>query len=442
MRDSLALLCRVTYAQFVEDSAAEHDRLFSAATLAEPSTTIEEWKDTWTNAFERRSTLNVSPADLINSGRLLARIAETYTLREIVDDLFGRIELLISEGDPDELQMAEVLIEAGELDRRLGRLESAVDRFNRALAIAERPDTAASHKLLSRVFYEFAYIDLYAGDAEAATRQLALSEAEANEAGDLVGAGIARALTAAVLIEEGVLSDAFRLLQAETANFARLATAPEIIRANRHVFAGRWRMNCEMHEIQTLLASGEVAAARQATDRIASNPNPSIVARSSLDFIDASIALSEGNLNRAAERTSACRSATLEPKNRQEAYATICALYGVIELVRGNREGARSSFQEAVDLDAALRNARGQGWAALGLASLFMEDGDTRAAISVLEVGIDRCARCCAPVRRALVELRTVLEGSAASTRDWTAVLRGLAGPIPTWLLTDNSSLQ
>jgi tetratricopeptide (TPR) repeat protein len=220
-------------------------------------------------------------------------------------------------------------------------------------------------------------------------------------------------------------------------NFAALAESEEIKRLGRHVFANRWRVNCDVHTMQALLASGEVMAARRAYEEcVANDPNPSQLGSATLALTGACIAIAEGHLDEAAALTTRARKVTPLPFELQEGAAVITAVYGVISLERGDINSALDAFNEATALNPALHNAKGQGWAALGLAVLAIETGDRSAAISALDLGIMRCARCFAPVRHALSEMRTELDAGLPlrSERNWKAVLRALTGPLPKWL--------
>jgi hypothetical protein len=395
-----------------------------------------QWSDSWAYAFGHRKALQLPPEDLVTTGRLLARVAESYTEHDMADRVFTCLRTLFEEGDPNRLEMAEMLVGAGEIDRRRGRPDRASERCMRALAIAEAYDTPSAHKLVSRIQYELAYVDLYSGDAVSALQRLALSRTEADKGGDAVGAGIARALSAAVLIEEGVLDDAAMTLHAEAMNFAALARSEEIVRINRHVFANRWHLNCKIHHTQALLASGEIMASRQAYNDCVNDPNPSALGNATLSLTGACIALAEGHLDEAALLAERCRDATPMPFEDQEAAATIASVYGVISLARGDVDRACDAFCEATRLKPGLRNARGQGWAALGLALLAIEAGDGISAVAALDAGITRCAQCCAPVRGALTELRAeIAAGLPRSGHDWKMVLRALTGPLPKWLV-------
>ena len=323
----------------------------------------------------------------------------------------------------------------GELDRRTGHVDRAFTRFNDALKLIESQETAAAHRLASRTFYELAYLQIYRGDAERALEKLARSQVEADACGDSVGAGIARALGAAVRSEEGVLHEPIETLAAEARNFTALAQSEELKRNGRHVFANRWRVNCDIHSMQALLAAGEIdRAARAYDDYVRSDPNPSRLGNPWLAFTGACIALARGHVEQAATLAIQCREAMPKPIEFQEAVASVIALYGVISLVRNDTERAREAFVEANNLDPALRNAKGQGWAALGLAIIALESSDRSKALDVLEVGIARCARCCAPVRRALMEMREdVVEGSVRLGEELRADLRALTGPLGRW---------
>ena len=416
----------------------EHGQLFSTVERQSLSK-FDRWSETWAFAFNHRQTLLLPPEDLVKTGGLLARVAESYTAHEIADRIFRCLETLVKERDPNGLEMAEMLVGAAELDRRLAQLDRATGRCQRALEIAQAQDTPAASKLASRILYELAYIDLYDGDAHSAVQRLALSLAAADKAGDTVGAGIARALSASIRIEEGVRGEPVETLRAEATSFTALAESEEIKRIGRHMFANRWRVNCDIHAAQALLASGEVKAARCAYEGCVTNdPSPSKLGNASLAFTGACIALAEGQLDEAATLAKRCREATPLPFELQEAAAAVTSLYGVISLARGDAGRARDAFNEAIQLNPALRNVRGQGWAALGLAVLALEDGDRPAALVALEVGMTRCARSCAPVREALTELHAELTaGTLQSERDWKAVLQALTGPLPKWLAID-----
>lgn len=435
MSSSMTRIARIhlgIYRQLCAEVEAEHSRLFSTVDR-QSLPTLDRWFEAWAFAFNHQKMLRLPPEDLVKSGRLLARVAESYTTHEIADRVFRYLETLANERDPNGLEMAEMLVGAGELDRRLAQLDRATDRCKRALKIAEVQDTPGAHKLVSRILYELAYIDLYGGDTYSALEGLALSLTQADKAGDAVGAGIARALSAAIRTEEGVLDEPVETLRAESMRFAVLAESDELKRIGRHVFANRWRVNCDIHFMQALLASGEVGPARHAYDDYVTNdPNPSRLGNATLALTGACIALAEGRLNEAATLAERCREATPLPFELQEAAAGVTSIYGVISLVRGDAERARDAFNEATHLNPALRNAKGQGWAALGLAILAIEANDRTAALTAVDVGITRCARCSAPVRRALTDLRAELAaGLPQSDRDWKAVLRALTGPLP-----------
>jgi tetratricopeptide (TPR) repeat protein len=423
------------YRRICAEVEAEHGRLFSTADRQSLST-LTRWFEAWAVAFHQRKAVQVPAEDLVKNGRLLARVAESYTAHEIAERVFRGLETLSKERDPNGLGTAEILADIGELDRRLAQLDRATERCNRALDIARVQGTPAAHKLVSRILYELAYIGLYTGDTCSALQRLEQSRVEADEAGDSVGAGIARALSAAIRSEEGVFDEPIEALQAESKHFAMLAESEELKRTGRHVFANRWRVNCDIHHVQALLVSGEIGAARQAYDDcVANDPNPSALGNATLALTGACVALAEGHLDEAAKLAERCRNATPVPFENQEAAATIASVYGVISLARGDVWRARDAFNEATRLNPALRNAKGQGWAALGLAVLAIEAGDRTAALAALDVGITRCARCCAPVRHALTELHAELAASAPrSKRNWKAVVQALTGPLPKWL--------
>ncbi len=415
---------------------AEHGRLFSSFNR-QGSSTLDRWSEIWAFAFNHRKTLLLPPEDLVKTGVLLARVAESYTAHEIADRVFRCLDTLVKERDPNGLEMAEILVGAGELDRRCAQLDRATERCNRALEIGSVQDTPAAHKLVSRILYELAYIDLYSGDADSALQRLAFSHAKADKAGDAVGAGIARALSAAIRTDQGVLGEPVETLRAESLRFAALAESDEIKRIGRHVFANRWRVNCDIHAMQALLAAGKVRAARHAYDNYVTNdPSPSRHGNATLALTGACIALAEERIDEAATLAERSREATPLPFDIQEAAAVVTSLYGVISLARGDAQRARDAFNEAIHLNPALHNAKGQGWAALGLAVLAIEAGDRSSALAAIDVGITRCARCCAPVRLALTELRAeIAAGLPCSKHDWKMVLQALTGPLPKWLV-------
>jgi tetratricopeptide (TPR) repeat protein len=165
-----------------------------------------------------------------------------------------------------------------------------------------------------------------------------------------------------------------------------------------------------------------------------------MLGNATLHLTGACIALAEGRLDEAAALAESSRKATPTPVENQEAFATIASVYGIISLARGDASRARDAFHEATNLNPEYRNAKGQGWAALGLAILATEVGDHTAALAALDVGITRCARCYAPVRVALTELRSeIAAGAPRAERDWKMVLRALTGPLPKWLAADET---
>jgi tetratricopeptide (TPR) repeat protein len=411
---------------------AEHRQLFASRDRQSRSMLIR-WADGWEFAFTHRARLSLSKERLLKSGGWLARIAESYSSYDIADRLFRSLGILVGESDPASLEVAEVVVGTGELDRRLGQLQRATQRCQLALEIARRQNTARAHRLAARVLYELAYIDYYRGNAGSALRWLADSHAEARIAGDAVGAGIARAISASIQLEEGTLGNPIEALRVESRNFAALAGSAEVTGEGRHMFANRWRVNSEIHGMQALLAVGEVESAWCAYEaQVANDPNPSSAGNATLAFTGACIALARGDLDGAAALAEQSRIATPHPFGSQEAAASIAALYGVISLARGDMDLARDGFFEAQALNPELRNAKGQAWAAFGLAILAAAAGDRVGALASLDVGIARCALCCAPLQRALLEFREALEpgGPQQQATDWQARLVGLTGPL------------
>jgi hypothetical protein len=267
---------------------------------------LELLYDTWAGAYG--NACDIPRSDIVAFGLALGRLAESYSFHQVAENVLNILaDDAINRVAGIEFP-AEILISAGELNRRRGELTNAESRFKQATSILEEDlsaesKRARSHRELGRVYYEFAYLARLRGDAEAARSALERSEVECELSGDWVGVEIAKSLKAAISYEEGFAEDAVRVYEKCLAGFRKMVSDPELEKSGRSGFARRWLANTQTHLGQANLSAGNVGTARKLIqERLATADTlPSPLDFLTLKRIEAQLRLAEGDLDRARD---------------------------------------------------------------------------------------------------------------------------------------------
>ena len=378
------------------------------------ATRIELWRNTWTNAYN--GLFAVRQADLLQYGTLLGRLAETYSLHLVAEEILNRLAESAVSREPWIPDPASVLITAGEFNRRRGDLDQAESRYNEAVKILDHDHVATesrqrAHREMGRVFYELAYLHQLRGDAGATRSALERSEAESDLAKDELGAEIARTLLAAVLYEEGFAGAAVLRLTESLSRLERLVDDPGVKEAGRSGLARRWVINAQINLGQAYLAVGNPEAARRLIGRPADGEHgPSITGLATAKRIEAQFCLAEGHLSSALAAIGASWKAIEQQGDltSTELAAGTVALAGIIHALEGSEESRKSAlscFEQACNLPTGLHNRRAQGWAWAGRAILAKKAGDGVAFLDAVHNGLALVQRCGAPIRAFLLDL-------------------------------------
>lgn len=417
----------------LEQIRAKHKGLFSSH---EPLDDAEVAR--WNDALRDAEQDGIAPQDILQYGALFARVAEGYSLHLRVGSILVQLEDLIARRGADRATVVEILISAGELDRRLARLDRARERLAGAMESTRLVEPPVCHRQRCRALYEIAFIDRMVGDATGAIGSLERSDEEGRLGGDVIGAIIARTLRAAILTEEGRVSESVRSLTAEREMLLGLLESGEI-EAGRRPVANRWAGNARIHLAQAMLAAGDAVAADALLQEYREkHGGTSVEGQSTFLSTKARVLLSMGKYGDArgfaVESMRALRS--LPEALDLEGAAALLALGGVLYLAPDDERSeaqARALFEEARRLKTTLRNAEGQSWAAVGLALFAQRRGDEAGARDIIAEGKERCARCSRPSRMVLDMLLRAPRTDRDPGEDFE-ILAGLAGALPEWL--------
>ena len=190
-------LFRIYLERLEEDVTRLHAKVTS-----DIDTRVSMYRSTWENAC--RGYIAVSGPERFQFAGLLGRVAESYSLHHIAEEVFDQLAEEALQNDSDLPNPVDVLITAGEFNRRRAHLSKAEERFAEAKRLLEHKLLSANdpvalhqiHRQLGRVFYELAYVDRCRGDAGSAASHLERCEMECDLGQDPVGASIARTLRA------------------------------------------------------------------------------------------------------------------------------------------------------------------------------------------------------------------------------------------------------
>jgi tetratricopeptide (TPR) repeat protein len=371
---------------------------------------IKVWYSNWVEAYA--GVVQVAPPDIVRFGLLLGRLAESYSVRNVAEEILDQLADDAVGRVPWIDHPAEILITAGEFNRRRGDLPEAERRFGEAVAILEEDlalvDTRQqAHRELGRVFYEFAYLNRLRGDAAAATSAIERSEAECELGADIVGVEIAKSLHAAALYEEGMPEAAVAKYRACLVRFEELVADPAIEEAGRVGFARRWLVNTKIHLGQAYLSAGNYDDARSLIEsQVAAVSNgPSSFAVATTKRVEAQLRLAENDIIGAEAAIAASWNIIRGDESSAESAAATLAITGVTHALAGDHPSALSCFNDACRLSPDLHNHRAQGWAWAGQAILAKASGNRELSRSAVIEGLKCVERCGAPVRSFLLDL-------------------------------------
>jgi tetratricopeptide (TPR) repeat protein len=373
---------------------------------------LEHLYDTWAGAYGNAG--DITKSEIVAFGLALGRLAESYSFHQVAESVLNSLaDDAINRFAGIEFP-AEILISAGELNRRRGELSNAESRFQQAASILEEDLSAEakrtrSNKELGRVYYEFAYLARLRGDAGAARSALERSEVECELSADWVGVQIAKSLKAAILYEEGFAEDAVWAYEKCLVEFQKMVSDPELEKSGRSGFARRWLVNTQIHLGQANLSAGNVGAARKLIEErlAAADTEPSTIGFSTAKRIEAQLRLAEGDLDRARDAIEKSWNTIREQGEEitTELAAATITIAGVIHALKGGNDYAQSCFEQACRLNPDLHNHRAQGWACAGRAILASASKDENSSRLAIFEGLKLVERCGAPIRFVLLEL-------------------------------------
>lgn len=405
---------------------------------------IKRYYSIWNNARSGDRVLAVSRQEQVRFGELLGRVAEGYSRHDIAEEVFDRLTEDALDNNSAIAKPIELLITAGEFNRRRVNLPKAQARFMEAKKYLEDRLITAQDltvfislaRQLGRVLYELAYIERFHGNAMAEIATLDHSARACTLGHDPVGASIARTLQAMVFCEEEGGSGPISTIQRELQRLSHLAEDETMKRERRDGFARRWIRNAHLHLVQALLTNSNVAAAREVFEvyREHEAEEPSRIGLVTLRRIEAQLCLAEGLLDEAHEAIGKAWNASEEHASLAliERGASTVAVAGVIHVLQGLRTSANDCFTQARNLPIDLHNHIAHGWAAMGDAILKMETGDRQAAREAVFYGLHAVQHCGAPTRRALLHLWSAVEGdSHFDVGSWLSTLQLLVTGAP-----------